>query len=96
MDTHYKITAEPHPSDRSVTLLLNGKLTENVLTELEESISAARNARQRVYIDLGEVTLVDRRTVEYFLQCASEDIRLVNCPVYLRHWLRQASDEAEF
>jgi ABC-type transporter Mla MlaB component len=95
METHYKITSEPHPADRSVTLLLNGKLSEDALAELERSISAARDARQRVYIDLSEVTLVDRKTVEYFSQQASEDVKLVNCPVYLRRWLRQASDEAE-
>ena len=86
----YKITAE-----KSVTLLLGGKFGEDALPALQQSISEARERQQTIYIDLSEVTLVDRKAVEYFCEQACENVRLVNCPVYLRGWIRQVSDEIE-
>jgi anti-anti-sigma regulatory factor len=93
MQTHYKITTEPHPADRSVTLLLNGKFSEDAIPELEQSIADARGAHQRIFIDLSEVTLVDRKAVQYISDQASSDIKLVNCPIYLRRWIKEVSDE---
>jgi ABC-type transporter Mla MlaB component len=93
MQADYKITMELHPSQSSITLMLNGKLSEGALAELQNSISAARQAKQRVYIDLSEVTLVDRKTVEYFSKQAGKDVQLVNCPLYLRQWIIQEVDE---
>ena len=95
METHYKITTEPNPAERAVTLLLNGKFSEDALPELEQSISEARGAHQRIYIDLSEVTLVDRKAVQYFSEQADHDVKLLNCPVYLRRWIRQVCDETE-
>lgn len=95
MDTHYKITTESHPTSRSVTLLLNGKFSEEALPELEQSISEARGSHQQIYIDLSEVTLVDRKAVQYFSEQAGRNIKLVNCPIYLRRWITQVSDEVE-
>lgn len=91
----YKITAEQHPADRSITLLLLGKFSEDALPELRQSVSAARQAQETVYIDLSEVTLVDRKAVEYFSEQAAHDVKLVNCPIYLRGWIRQECDEVE-
>jgi len=93
MEAHYKITMELHPSESSITLVLNGRLGEDALAELKSSISAARKAQRRVYIDLSEVTLVDRKTVEYFSKQAGKDVQLVNCPLYLRQWIIQEVDE---
>ncbi len=94
MQTHCTITTEPHPAERAVTLLLNGKFCEDAIPELEHSILEARGAQQRIFIDLSEVTLVDRKAVEYISEQASSDIKLVNCPIYLRRWIKQVSDEA--
>ena len=87
MDTHYKIIREPHAAEDAVTLLLNGKFSEDALPELEQSISEARHAQQRIYIDLSEVTLVDRKAVQYFSDQAAQNVELVNCPIYLRRWI---------
>lgn len=95
MDASYKITAERRPSEQTVTLLLNGKFSEDALAELEDSISKARGVSERVLIDLSEVTLVDRKAVQYFSDRASEQIKLVNCPVYLRSWIKQVSEEGD-
>lgn len=93
METKYKIIAERHPAERSVTLLLNGRFSEDALPDLEHSISEARGADQRIYIDLSEVTLVDRKAVQYISAQAADNIKLVNCPIYLRRWISQVSDE---
>lgn len=94
MQMHYKIITEAHPAERSITLLLNGKFGEEAIPELEESILRARCSHERIYLDLSEVTLVDRKTVEYFSQ-AGRDVTLVNCPIYLRRWITRGSDESE-
>lgn len=94
MQTQYKITAE-HPSELAVTLLLNGKFDEDALADLDVSIAEARGAHRRIYLDLSEVTLVDRKAVQYFSDQASGDVKLVNCPIYLRRWITQISDEFE-
>ena len=95
MQSHYKITVEPHPAGHAITLLLNGKFSEDALPDLEQSISQARGSHDRVYIDLSEVTLVDRKAVQYFSRQADHDVKLVNCPIYLRRWIGQDSDEIE-
>ena len=84
METYHKITAE-----RSVTFVLNGKVGEETIPELQQSISEARQADQHVYIDLSEVTLMDRKAVQYFSEQAERDVTLVNCPIYLKHWIRR-------
>ncbi len=86
MDTAYTITTQP--SDQFVTILLNGKFSEDSLAALDESISAARGANRNVVMDLSEVTLVDRKAVQYLVDQTSHNVRIVNCPVYLRRWIK--------
>ncbi len=95
MQPHYKIISERDPSEPSVTLSLNGKFSEDAIPELEHSIVQARESHGRVYIDLSEVTLVDRKAVQYISEQAAPDVKLVNCPVYLRRWIKQVSDDSE-
>jgi len=95
MESNYKIISEPHPAGQSITLLLNGKFGEDALPELEQSISQARDTNRRVLIDLSEVTLVDRKAVQYFSEQASQNVKLVNCPIYLRRWISQVTDETD-
>jgi ABC-type transporter Mla MlaB component len=82
----YTITREPHPETQSLVLLLGGKVDENTLPELERSLTDARDKRASVSIDLSEVTLVDRKAVEYLTDRAGEGVELVNCPHYLARW----------
>ena len=91
MNAAYKITTRP--SEQLVTILLNGKFSEDSLEALDESISAARDTKQQVVMDLSEVTLVDRKAVQYLVDQTSQNVRIVNCPVYLRRWITQVSDE---
>ena len=82
-----KITAQPNPDRGSITLLLNGKFQEDSLSALAEWLAEARKAQGLVYVDLSEVTLVDRKAVEYLSRQAVMDVELINCPVYLQQWI---------
>ena len=95
MQPHYKIESAEHPTEPSVTLRLNGKLSEEAIRELDHSIVEARESHRRVYIDLSEVTFVDRKAVQYISEQAAQDVKLVNCPVYLQRWITQVSDDIE-
>jgi len=92
MNIPYSITTQP--AEQFVTLLLNGKFSEDSLAALDESIAAARGADREVVMDLSEVTLVDRKAVQYLVDQTSHNVRIVNCPVYLRRWITQVSDES--
>ncbi len=93
MEASYKITKEPSTEESGVTILLNGKFSEDSLPALDHSISEARGAHQSVCIDLSEVTLVDRKAAQYFSDQASHDVKIVNCPIYLRRWIKQVREE---
>lgn len=95
METQYKITTKADPEEQSVILMLDGKFSKEAIADLEHSICEARGHRQTIYIDLSEVTLVDRKAVQYISGQANKDVRLVNCPNYLRRWIAQVSDEVE-
>jgi len=89
----YKITAETHPLERFVTIWLNGRFSEEALPELEQSISTARRADQQILLDLSEVTLVDRKAVQYLAERAVSDVKLINCPTYLLRWISRGRNE---
>jgi anti-anti-sigma regulatory factor len=93
MEASYKITTETRPAGHGVTILLNGKFSEDALAELDSSISQARGSHQAVSIDLSEVTLVDRKAAQYFSDQASHDVQIVNCPIYLRRWIKQVRED---
>jgi ABC-type transporter Mla MlaB component len=95
LQPHYKIVSARNPGEPSVTLSLNGKFNEDAIPELEHSIVEARESHPLVYIDLSEVTLVDRKAVQYISEQAVSNVKLVNCPVYLRRWIKQVSDDSE-
>ncbi len=95
MATRYRIRTEADVAACAVTLVLNGKFGEDALPQLEMALSDAKNLHADVYLDLSEVTLVDRKTVEYLSSQAKRNVKLVNCPVYLRCWITQGSENAE-
>jgi hypothetical protein len=73
-------------SDRRVVLSLSGRIEAPDVVELERLLSLEA-AGQRVALDLGEITLVDRDAVPFLARWQSEGIELVNCPPYIREWI---------
>lgn len=95
MEAEYRIVAQSHPVESSITLMLNGKFGEQSLADLNNSINAARGAHASVYLDLSEVTLVDRKALQYLTAQAGSGVHLVNCPVHLTRWIGVACDPRE-
>jgi anti-anti-sigma regulatory factor len=70
-----------------VRLVLAGRMNANSLGELRRAIERARRHRGRVALDLGEVTLADRPSIDFLAQQTRDAIELINCPAYLETWI---------
>ena len=82
-----KIESKPQPTG-AVKLALAGRMHANCLGEIRRAIDKARRQRARgVAIDLGEVTLADRASIDFLVQQGREEIELINCPPYLASWI---------
>jgi hypothetical protein len=51
---------------------------------IEELIAKETNP---VFLDLAEVTLVDREAVRFLAACDVRGIRFRNCPGFIREWM---------
>ena len=69
------------------TLSLAGKCSGTSLGELRRAIESARRSHRRVQIDLSEVTLVDRPSLQFLAAQTREDVTLTNCPEYIEPWI---------
>jgi anti-anti-sigma regulatory factor len=81
-----RITRQQGPSERSITLSLQGKVDEAAMAELDRCLHEARSARMRIYVDLSEVTLMDREAARH-MGSYLPDVIYVNCPAYLCPWI---------
>jgi hypothetical protein len=81
-----KIGTQLDPSG-PVTLTLAGKCSGGGLGELRRAIDRARRMGRQIVIDLGEVTLVDRPSLQFLAAQIEEDIKLINCPKYIEPWI---------
>jgi ABC-type transporter Mla MlaB component len=95
MANQYRIRTVAHPEKDCVVLLLGGKFDEDALPELWQSVSEARCAQMKVFLDLSEITLVDRTSVKYFSEQPDGNVKVVNCPNYLRRWIQPLHDDPE-
>lgn len=80
----------------SMTLALAGNVSEDALPEIDRLIHDGTRIQKQVALDLSEVTLMDRAAARFFAQQAKRGIELVNCPIYLKHWIsRETTHEPE-
>jgi hypothetical protein len=52
---------------------------------VQELLSAEGGVR--IFLDLKEVTLVDRAAVQFLARVEAEGVRILNCPDYVRSWI---------
>ena len=69
------------------TVALAGKININNIGDVRRQIERARKHHQSVVIDLSEVTLIDHQALDFLASQSRQDIRLINCPVYIEPWL---------
>ncbi len=70
-----------------VTLALAGKCSGGCLGELRRAIEKARRTQKQIIIDMSEVTLVDRPSIQFLAAQARDNVVLINCPAYIKPWI---------
>jgi hypothetical protein len=74
------------PSNDRVVFSLSGRIEIDDVAGLQRLLSLEA-VGQEVALDLRDVTLVDRETVEFLARCEVERIELENCPAHIREWI---------
>ena len=77
---------------RGVTFILSGDMDSAHVIELEQLMAAVSN--RAVFLDLADVTLVNREAIGFLAGVEAAGATLVNCPEYVRSWIDADQDEA--
>jgi anti-anti-sigma regulatory factor len=85
-----KFAKQVDPSGQ-VTLALAGKCSGGSLGELRRAIDKARRMQKQIIIDMSEVTLVDRPSLQFLAAQVRDDVKLINCPEYIEPWISRES-----
>ena len=73
-------------SNGEVIFRLAGRLNEEHVAEMETLLKSEAVAR-KIVLDLKDLTLVDRDAVRFLERCEAANIKLKNCPAYIREWI---------
>jgi hypothetical protein len=65
-------------------LKLSGRIQDENLSELQTEIEQCTDSPK---LDLKDVNLLDRPSVRFLIQCESQGMQLVNCPLFIREWI---------
>jgi anti-anti-sigma regulatory factor len=65
-------------------LKLSGRIEEVHLSELQAEIEQCTDSPK---LDLKDVTLLDRQSVRFLIQCEFQGVQLVNCPLFIQEWI---------
>ena len=77
--------------DGCVTRLrLSGRIESGLITCIRSAMS---DCCAHKILDLSEVTLVDLGVVRFLISCEEEGVELVQCPPYVREWMRRERAE---
>ena len=69
-----------------VILTLSGRIEAKDVVELQRLFQLEKGDH-RMALDLRDVTLINREAVKFLARCEAENIRLTNCPAYIREWI---------
>jgi hypothetical protein len=73
-------------ADGEIILAVSGRLEAGAVHALSELI-AWESPDLALVLDLKDVVLVDRESVDFLRHCQIRGIRLRNCPSYIRLWI---------
>jgi hypothetical protein len=65
---------------------LGGRIQADDLEELQKLL-CLEEPGQTIGLDLQDLTVVDRDVVKFLARCESANIKLENCPAYIRQWI---------
>jgi anti-anti-sigma regulatory factor len=72
---------------KSVVFTLSGRIEAAGLAELQKLLECEASG---VTLDLKDVKLVDRDVVGLLASCEAKGMKLLNCPRYIREWIKKA------
>jgi len=75
--------------DGGTIVRLIGRIDSQNVGEIEANV---RGNRDRLTLDLEEVTLVDMDTIEFLLKCESQGVTLRHCLPYIRAWMEKVRE----
>jgi len=76
-----------------VVFTVSGRLAAENVGDLQTLFDSEAKGR-RIALDLKDLTLVDRDAVSFLKRCEAENIKLKNCPAYIREWIiRERRDD---
>jgi anti-anti-sigma regulatory factor len=85
-----RIHREAVGKDR-VVLRVSGRLAGDDVNTLRTLLEQERGA---VTLDLKDVRSVDSDAIEFLAIHESNGVRIENCPLYVREWIRREREEA--
>jgi anti-anti-sigma regulatory factor len=77
-----------------VAFKVSGQLTAENVTEMETLIAAETKGR-RIVLDCTDLRSVDGEAVKFLEKCEADSIKLKNCGLYIREWIRRERLERE-
>ena len=78
----------------AVVFKVSGQLTEENLAEIGTLIEAEKKG-SRIVLDLTDLRSVDGEAVKFLEECETDSIKLKNCGLYIREWIRRERLERE-
>jgi hypothetical protein len=76
---------QTHSADAaSVTFSLSGRIRGDQVEELEALLNAEG---RKITLDLKELDIVDRDTINFLSRCLAHGVDLRNCPLYIEQWI---------
>lgn len=77
-----------------VVFTVSGQMNVENVAEVSELIKSEEAGRP-IALDLRDLTLVDREAVRFLEHCDSHEIKLINCPPYVREWIARERDQRD-
>jgi len=68
----------------AIVFALSGELDNEHMDILNELLEGEKRS---ILLDLGDVTLVGRKAVEYLARLERAGVGIINCPEYVRTWI---------
>ena len=81
-------------ANRDVVFKVSGQLSVENVAEMEALLAAERKGR-RIVLDCTDLRSVDGEAVTFLEKWEADSIKLKNCGLYIREWIRRERLERE-
>jgi anti-anti-sigma regulatory factor len=81
-------------ANRDVVFKVSGQLTAENVTEMD-ALLAVESKGRRIVLDCTDLRSVDGEAVKFLEKWEADSIKLKNCGLYIREWIRRERLERE-